>query len=105
MSGIHPSVSIHAGDVKSRYGAGVRETETYVYPFKLAGKYHGCRYLADPIQRRNAERIKRNIFNRRADERQAEKNTPGYAPQHGVNAATRMLSQSSHSNSEADGFS
>jgi hypothetical protein len=96
--GIQTSVSIHARDVKSRHGACVHETETHIYPFKLAGKHHGGRYLADPIQRRNAERIKRKISNDPADEHQAEKTTPGRAPQHRVNAATTILSQSYHSN-------
>ena len=64
MGGIDASVPIHARDVESRHGAGVHETETRVYPFKLAGKHHGGRYLADPIERRNAERLKRNIPNR-----------------------------------------
>jgi hypothetical protein len=98
MGGIQASVSIHAGDVKSRHGAGVRETETHIYPFKLAGKYHGSRYLADPIQGRNAERIKRNIPNYCADERQAEKTTPGHIPPYRLSAATKILSQSYHSN-------
>jgi len=55
MDGIHDSVSIHARDVKSGYNAGVQESETHVYPFSMARKYHGGRYLADPSQRRNAE--------------------------------------------------
>jgi hypothetical protein len=97
MGGIQASVSIYTRDVKSRHGADVRETETHVYSFKLARKYYGGRHLADPIQRRNAERIKRNIPNHRTDERQAENTTPGYAPQHRVNATT-ILSQSYHSN-------
>jgi hypothetical protein len=49
MGGIHASLSIHTRDVKSRYSAGVRETETHIYTFKLARKYHGGRYLVDPI--------------------------------------------------------
>jgi hypothetical protein len=98
MCGIQASVSIHARDVKSWHGTGVRETETLVYPIKLARKYHGGRHLADAFKRRSAERIKRNIPNRHADERQAEKTTPGCAPQHPVNAATTILSQSYHSN-------
>jgi hypothetical protein len=98
MGGIDASVFVDARNIKSRYSASVRETEAHVYPLKLARKYHGGRYLADPIQRRNAERIKRNIPDRRADERQAEKTTHGYAPQRRVNAATTILSQSCHSN-------
>jgi hypothetical protein len=55
MGGIHDRVSIHARDVKSGYNAGVRESETHVYPFRMARKYHGGRYSADPIQRWTAE--------------------------------------------------
>jgi hypothetical protein len=55
MGRIHASASIHPRYVKSPYSAGVHETETHVYPFKLPSKYNGGRYLADPIQRRNAE--------------------------------------------------
>src|ERR1700722_8474155 len=98
MVGIYAGVSVHARDVKSRHGARVCETEAHVHPIKLARKYHGGRYLANPFKRRNAERIKRNIPNRSAEKRQAEKTTPGRAPQYRLNAATTRLSQSYHSN-------